>query len=295
MVNTSRYPLHTSEWTKLPQYEDRPIMSDHRNKVDVEGIGPAMEEKLCLPQSLRRKRPRADSVFGAIEESSAKRIKVPELKRVQAEQFPAFTGMITIYAKNKNRKRQPLSLHIERDRASSEFIAQSLMSDFFSDWNTTLPKPIDLTHEDPSLVKHYVQWVNTRNISTRKKPRRVSQQEKSRPDYKEEMTLDTEQLALCYSLGERLEDAQYCNALLCTMRYYGEKEEFPPSDRAVAVTYDQTSSDSPVMKMMVDFWAYAGNPLWLESKSVRNAICTEFFDDLRGKRLSRGQTMQTLT
>lgn len=192
----------------------------------------------------------------------------------------AFTGLITILTKNKGRKCQPLSLHIKTDRSSSGFIAQSLMSDFFSDRNTTLPKPIDLTHEDPSLVKHYVKWANTRNISTRKRPRWVSQHMNSRPDDEEEMILDIEQLALCYGLGERLEDDEYRNALLCTIRYYVVREDFFPSDRVVAIIYEQTSRNSPARKMMVDFWAYAANPSWLKSKSIRSAVCPEFFEDL---------------
>jgi hypothetical protein len=188
--------------------------------------------------------------------------------------------MITILVKDKKKRRGPLPLQIDTDRASSRFIARTLMSDFFSDWNTTLPKPVDLTSEDPSLVKHYVEWVNTRKITTRKRPRWASQQEKSRPDYKEEMTFDTEQLALCYGLGERLEDMKYRNALLCVIRYYVVKEGLFPGGRAVAIIYEHTSRGSPARKMMVDFWAYAGNLSWLENNSIRPAVCPEFFEDL---------------
>ncbi|KAF2444188.1 hypothetical protein P171DRAFT_27300 [Karstenula rhodostoma CBS 690.94] len=192
-----------------------------------------------------------------------------------------FSGMITILIKDKKQEEHPWPLHIERHRASSGFIARSLMANFFSGWDTTtLPKPIDLTNEDPSLIKHYVGWVNTRKIATSKRPRWVSQERRSEPDYKEEMTLDMEKLALCYGLGERLEDAKYRNALLCTVRYYVAKEGIFPSDRAVAIMYEHTSKDSPARKMMVDFWAHAGDLSWLESKSVRYSVCREFFEDL---------------
>ncbi|OAF99783.1 uncharacterized protein CC84DRAFT_383019 [Paraphaeosphaeria sporulosa] len=280
MVKIIRYYSSTLEWTKLPQSKNEPVMSGRIHDVDMEGIEAAMEDKLVLRQGLRRKRSRADSSgFVDIEETAAKRVKVPELKRVQPEQFPAFTGTITIHVKNKGRKRKPLSLHIERDRVSSGFIARSV-SNSFSDWIATVPKPIDLTHEDPLLVKHYVKWANTRTIGTRKKQRLVSLQEKSRPDYKESLTLDTEQLALCYGLGERLEDAAYRNALLFTMRYYLVKEEAFPSDRTVAIIYEQTKRRSPARKLMVDFWAYAGNISWLEGRDVEFSVCLDFFEDL---------------
>lgn len=154
------------------------------------------------------------------------------------------------------------------------------MSNFFADWNTTILKPIDLTHEDPSLVRHYVTWVNTRIIATRKRIQWASLQEKSRPEYKEKLVMDTEQLALCYGLGERLDDARYRNALLCTIQDDVMKEGSFPSDHAIAIIYAQTGRGSPARKMMVDFWAYAGNPSWLERKHVRSAVCPDFFEDL---------------
>lgn len=154
------------------------------------------------------------------------------------------------------------------------------MSDWFCDWKTALPKPIDLTDEDPSLVEHYVGWKDTRNIATRRRPQWVSQQERSQPECKQETVLDTELLALCYGLGERLEDSRYRNAILCVLRYFVAEEGFFPSDYAVATIYKHTCRDSPARKMMVDFWTYAGNTSWLENGSVRSSICPEFFDDL---------------
>ena len=137
-----------------------------------------------------------------------------------------------------------------------------------------------MTNEDPSLVRNYLGWINTRIIATQKRPRWASPEEKSKLDYKAETTLDTEYLALCYSLGEHLKDVKYRNAILCIIRYYAVNEGIFPSDRAVAIIYENTKKGSPARRMMVDFWAYAGNEGWLEGDSIRSDICPDFLEDL---------------
>ncbi|KAJ4291020.1 hypothetical protein N0V90_010216 [Kalmusia sp. IMI 367209] len=283
MVKSNRYPSRIPEWTKLEQYKEQSAKFNEVNDVEMEGIEIALEEKLVLPRGLRRKRSRTDSMFGTIEESPIKRIRAPESRKVDSEAIPAFRDKLTILVKDDQGEGEVVPLQVDREKAlsgNSEYISATLMSEFISDWKSALPKPIDLTDEDPSLIKHYLKWMKIRKIDTQDRPRWASAEEKSRSDYKEEMTLDTEHLAHCYGLGERLEDAKYRNAILHVIRDYALKEKLFPSDFSVAAIYKGTKKGSPARKMMVDFWAYTGSATWLESDSIRDSICSEFLEDL---------------
>ncbi|KAF1965057.1 hypothetical protein BU23DRAFT_604415 [Bimuria novae-zelandiae CBS 107.79] len=221
----NRYGCGVPEWKKLPQYREQATASSKAKDVEMEGIEVGTEHKLVLRRGLRRKRSRADSMFGSIDESPVKR------------------------------NAQTL-IHINRKKAlhsASGFLLAALVRDAVTDSNNALPPPIDLTHEDPSLVKNYLEWVDTGKIATQKRPRWASVDEKRRPDYKEETTLDTEHLAQCYGFGERLKDVKYRNAILCTMRLYVFTERIFPSDRAVAIIYENTTKGSSARKLMVDF------------------------------------------
>lgn len=145
---------------------------------------------------------------------------------------------------------------------------------------TPTPEQIDLSNEPPSLATHFLEWHSTKKISTLQRPCWASQSEKNAPDYVEKTTLDTEHLALCYGLGERLQNVAYRNAILRTIRHYVVEESLFPSDRSVAIIYENTEKGSPARKMMVDFWAYVGNGEWLEGESVRSSVCPEFLEDL---------------
>lgn len=140
--------------------------------------------------------------------------------------------------------------------------------------------PSALNDEDPSLAKHYMQWLKNRRITRQDRPRFALPGERSKPNYKDEMTLDTEFLADCYGLGERLGDVAYRNSILSIFQKYVVKEEVFPSDIAVSTIYKNTTKDSPARKMMVAFWTYAGSSSWLESERIRSAICSEFLEDL---------------
>lgn len=60
MVKINRHHSRIPEWTKLPQYKSETVTFYHTNDVEMEVLETAMEEKLVLPQVLRRKRPRAE-------------------------------------------------------------------------------------------------------------------------------------------------------------------------------------------------------------------------------------------
>lgn len=139
---------------------------------------------------------------------------------------------------------------------------------------------IDTSKEDPLILDHYRRWITTHKINTKERPRWASPEEKSNPGYTQESTLDTEHLASCYGLGERIKDTKYRNAILSTMRHYAVNERLFPSDRAVAIIYESTQKGSPARKMMVDFWAYAGSEGWLEDGGIRANVCHEFLEDL---------------
>lgn len=191
--------------------------------------------------------------------------------------------MLTIPVKNKQRQNEIVPLYINRQKALSMisgYIPESLASEFVSNWKTAQPKPIDLTHEDSSLVKNYLDWIGTQKVAIRERPRWASTQDKSRPDYKDEMTIDTEHLALCYSLGKRLQDVNYRKQILCTMRHCVVMAQYFPSDQAVAIIYKNTKKRSPARKMMVDFWTFAGDAAWIKSNSIGSAVCHGFLEDL---------------
>jgi hypothetical protein len=292
--------LAVPEWTKLPQYKETAATISEQKDVEMEGIEVAMEQKLVLQRGLRRKRSRADvspstiwwmvkaestmqSMITATDESPTKRVKVPELRQAQTEQIPyavksslrlnahirsIFNKTFTVLIKHNTTKNERTKYRVDLEKAlrsASGFITAALLNVSFSD-------PPDLTHEDPSLVKNYLTWINTGNIAAPKQT--------PYSGYKEGMAPTMEHLAQCYGLGERLQDVKYRNAILCKILYHVATKRLFPGDRAVAIIYENTTRGSPARKLMVDFWAYEGSEDWLKSGSIRSTIHLEFLEDL---------------
>jgi hypothetical protein len=219
------------------------------------------------------------SMFTSTIESPVKRAKVPGVKRAQTEQIPyvvqSFLRLsahtcstvhkyFTVSIKHNTTKNGRTKFRVDRQKAlrsASGFVTAALLQISFSE-------PIDLTHEDPSIVKSYLTWINTGKVSNQKQPRWFSSDKK------------VKHLALCYGLGERLQDVKYRNDILCKIQYHVVTEGLFPSDSAVAIIYENTKRGSPARQMMVDFWAYEGSEDWLQSKTIRSAIHLEFLEDL---------------
>jgi hypothetical protein len=177
------------EWTKLPQYQEQAAKPAGTEQVEMEGIELALEEKLVLRSGLRRKRSRADvsssmtwptaitesmnqSMFGSMNESPVKRAKVPVLKQAHTEQIPyvlqsflrpsahtcsTVNKLFTVLIKHNTAKNERTKFRVDREKAlrsASGFVTAALLDISFSG-------PMNLTHEDPSLVKDYLTWINT--------------------------------------------------------------------------------------------------------------------------------------
>ncbi|KAF2242156.1 hypothetical protein BU26DRAFT_397428, partial [Trematosphaeria pertusa] len=121
------------------------------------------------------------------------------------------------------------------------------------EWMGEEPRPVDLSDEEPTVFKAYLQWLYTKQVP-------LETYTHARSDGQDEEAINDELLAQCYVLGEKLMDSKFQNAVL---EVFINNERHWPSNRAICILYKGTGSSSPARKLMVDFWAWQAEPDWV--------------------------------
>ncbi|PVH95395.1 hypothetical protein DM02DRAFT_690285 [Periconia macrospinosa] len=131
-------------------------------------------------------------------------------------------------------------------------------------WEASATGTIDLSDEDPSIFKIFAHFVYTRKVEFKKGGN------PSQP---------FQNLIKSYILGEKLLAPSFQNAIIkALVKYQAEKDKFPGND-AIKLAYEGTPSNSPLRKLLVDFWAKAAYGGWNHQDLVESAGA-EFVQDL---------------
>jgi len=219
------------------------------------------------------------SVFDVTAKVSVKRTKLPEASD---------TGLATklqLASASEVQESDTPTRH-PRSKEARKKQARDALFNTFNRLRYNYPRLEDLylmdmtTAAKKALFAHHTFFLETGKIQTYRRTRWAPDSEKWAPEYKNQVSLDTEHLAHCYCLGVSLKSPSYCNAILRTIIDDLVSTSLFPSDKTVKILYAGTAEGSPARKLMVDLWAYLGWVGWLEGEGVKKAICVEFLEDL---------------
>jgi hypothetical protein len=143
------------------------------------------------------------------------------------------------------------------------------------EWTGPLPRPIDLTDENPKIFQAYLHWLYSRKVATETSlANDCGDASGGHPE------LEYNLLSKSYLLGEKLMNSNYHNAVMEAITYGAAIGCSFPGDECVRLVYKRTTASSPLKKLLVDFWVWVGYKSWVVDGVVIKNTCKEFADDL---------------
>lgn len=82
-----------------------------------------------------------------------------------------------------------------------------------------------------------------------------------------------------YLFGERLQDDEFCDDVLCAILLMLDKPEWCPGSNTIARAYAGTPVGSPLRKLLVDVWTEEADSSWFDEKT-HNTLPGAFTIDL---------------
>lgn len=165
-------------------------------------------------------------------------------------------------------KEELFYIHASVLESSSEFFKSALKRE----WAKEDDDSIDLRDQDLEIFKIYVNWLYTGQISVESDPAETVKPTASKYT----------QLAHSYALGEHLCDPEFQYSVIHSIIGYSRIKNTHnnssfPGPIAINVIYNNTSSNSPARRLVVDFYVRFGTDNWITDSDTMNH---EFLADL---------------
>jgi hypothetical protein len=143
------------------------------------------------------------------------------------------------------------------------------------EWTASTPRPIDLSDEDAKIFQFYVQWLYSGTVAIQ--TRFINNNSDAEGGLCE--IVDKRSLIESYLLGEKLMDTTFQNAVMQGLIQCVTREESYPLNSVIKRAYKRTTPQSPLRRLLVDFWVWNGNSTWMSS-DMDKELGTEFMNDL---------------
>lgn len=231
----------------------------------------------------------ADAPFGVV--APAKRVwcgatSTPSLRRVHHSATPYAHGThpaIQAPANERLSVNHPFVLvTVGNEPDMSTFVLQQdvvmRQSGFFNaalkdEWNEgavdDVVTIVDMDDDDPGAFSIYAEWLWSGAIYTM-----ADKNHAKRDD-------DTEyqQLVQAYILGDKLRDKDFQNTIIDAMIEKLVTSNFVDLKLA-NIIYESTLPASPLRRLLVDMYVWAGNPSWITREEVKPYLHSDFMFDL---------------
>lgn len=150
-------------------------------------------------------------------------------------------------------------------------------------WKEASERTVSLPEDDTKAFELYLNWLYTQKLT-------------SKPQSADASTRRTEFLLLakCVTLGEKLQDVRFKNALIDTLMAISEERDgkgskwFPGAD-AISDIYEGTPQTAPIRRLLVDLWFWHGQRHWTKTYNEDQFHKTFLFDMLAKTFLERAQ------
>jgi hypothetical protein len=136
------------------------------------------------------------------------------------------------------------------------------------------PRLIDLSDEHPEAFQAYVQWLYSNKVALKVVPEDLD--DNDNPQYDDTRM---HSLIVSYVLGEKLIDTAYQNAIIAVLIRYAHEVGRYPCDNSIKLAYERTTKDSPLRRLLLDFYVWQADESWVDPSVVKNT-CIEFATDL---------------
>jgi hypothetical protein len=111
------------------------------------------------------------------------------------------------------------------------------------------PRLIDLSDEHPEAFQAYVQWLYSNKVALKVVPEDLD--DNDNPQYDDTRM---HSLIVSYVLGEKLIDTAYQNAIIAVLIRYAHEVGRYPCDNSIKLAYERTTKDSPLRRLLLDFY-----------------------------------------
>jgi hypothetical protein len=158
------------------------------------------------------------------------------------------------------------------------------------EWSGPLPRPIDLTDENPRVFQAYLHWLYSQQVATETKLGNCCLNADG-----EQPEMQYDLLGRSYLLGEKLMDSTYQDAVMKAITHTATIGCSFPGDYWVRLAYKRTTASSPLRKILVDFWVWAGRNTWVEDGNVVKNTGKDFAKDVIAAFFNRREPYQDET
>ncbi|PVH96779.1 hypothetical protein DM02DRAFT_686909 [Periconia macrospinosa] len=134
-----------------------------------------------------------------------------------------------------------------------------------SEWNGGATPTVDLEEEDVEMVKMYIHFLYKRIVDF---------------EVHGNITVSYGNLFKAYGFGEKIISNEFQNATMRAIIEYQYRIKTFPGNDSVQIAYQKTPPNSPLRRLVVDYWAKAANLTAWQIDLLPGMNCPEFLHDL---------------